>query len=326
MSSCPARWAGVRPATRRSAQVGAGAVALLVRLALVGPVLDALLGTDVRVACVVMAPAVAPVGFAALDADPEVEAASRVPVPASQAAAARSAVQTVSTPRRRWGRRPGSREEVISGTYPVGSGAPKPVGCLPMDSLARPVILDVDTGVDDACALLLAALHPSLDLRAVTCVGGNAPVDDVVPNTLTVLEAAGRLDVPVAKGAARPLLEHPVDARHVHGHDGMGDLDWPGRRPVPTRATRSSCCATSCRGGCRRAGRPITLVPLAPLTNIALLLRTYPRGGGGASSRSSSWAVPPTSATRRPPPSSTSSTTPRRLPWSSTPPPTSASP
>ena len=202
MSSCPARWAGVRPATRRSAQVGAGAVAL-VRLALVGLVLDALLVTDLRVASVVMAPAVAPVVLAVLDADPEVEAASRVAVPASQAVAARSAVQTVSTPRRRWGRRPRSREEVISGTYPGGSGALKPVGCLPMDSLARPVILDVDTGVDDACALLLAARHPSLDLRGVTCVGGNAPVEDVVANTLTVLEATGRLDVPVAQGAAR---------------------------------------------------------------------------------------------------------------------------
>ena len=80
----------------------------------------------------------------------------------------------------------------------------------PMPTL--PVILDVDTGVDDACALLLAALHPALDLRAVTCVGGNAPLADVVRNTLTVLETAGRGDVPVGVGAARPLLEDPVDA------------------------------------------------------------------------------------------------------------------
>ncbi|NMM24398.1 MAG: nucleoside hydrolase, partial [Phycicoccus sp.] len=50
-----------------------------------------------------------------------------------------------------------------------------------------PMILDVDTGVDDACALLLAALHPQADLRAVTCVGGNTNVDQVVRNTLTVL-------------------------------------------------------------------------------------------------------------------------------------------
>lgn len=257
--------------------MGAGAVALLAGLVRVWLVVDGLVATDLRVPGVVTAPAVAPVVLAALDADPEVEAVPRVPVPASQAAAARSAVQAVSTPSRRWGRRPGSREEVISGTYPGGSGAPKPVGCLPMDSLARPVILDVDTGVDDACALLLAARHPSLDLRAVTCVGGNAPVEDVVANTLTVLEAAGRLDVPVARGAARPLLEHPVNATHVHGLDGMGDLDWPrsAAGPDPRHAVELLRDVLADAAAGTRADR-ITLVPLAPLTNIALLLRTYP--------------------------------------------------
>ena len=141
--------------------------------------------------------------------------------------------------------------------------------------MAIPVVLDVDTGVDDACALLLAALHPGLDLRAVTCVGGNAPVDDVVANTLTVLDAAGRADVVVARGAERPLLEEAVDARHVHGADGMGDLDWPksSRQPDPRHAVEVL------RDVLREAAatdEPVTLVPLAPLTNIALLLRTYP--------------------------------------------------
>ena len=96
-----------------------------------------------------------------------------------------------------------------------------------------PVVLDVDTGVDDACAILLAALHPRIDLRAVTCVGGNAPLADVVRNTLIVLEAAGRRDVPVGVGAARPLLEDPVDARHVHGDDGMADLGMPAPSLTP---------------------------------------------------------------------------------------------
>ncbi len=145
-----------------------------------------------------------------------------------------------------------------------------------------PIVLDVDTGVDDACALLLAALHPGLDLRAVSCVGGNAPVDDVVRNTLVVLEAAGRADVPVARGAGRPLLEKPVDARHVHGDDGMGDLGWPPAQaqPDPRHAVELL------RDVCREAvvtGRAVTLVPLAPLTNIALLLRTYPEVAEGIS-------------------------------------------
>ncbi len=146
--------------------------------------------------------------------------------------------------------------------------------------ITTPVVLDVDTGVDDACALLLAARHPGLDLRAVTCVGGNAPLADVVRNTLTVLETAGRSDVPVAAGAARPLLEEPVDARHVHGEDGMGDLGWPAstRSPDPRHAVgllRDVLLDAAERDD------PVTLVPLAPMTNVALLLRTHPEVARG---------------------------------------------
>jgi pyrimidine-specific ribonucleoside hydrolase len=138
-----------------------------------------------------------------------------------------------------------------------------------------PIALDVDTGVDDACAVLLAALHPALELRAVTCVGGNAPVDDVVRNTLIALRAAGSTDVPVARGAERPLLESPVDARHVHGDDGMGDLGWPEADLRVDPRSGVELLRDVCREGAR-AGEPVTLVPLAPMTNIALLLRTYP--------------------------------------------------
>jgi pyrimidine-specific ribonucleoside hydrolase len=147
---------------------------------------------------------------------------------------------------------------------------------------AVPVILDVDTGVDDACALLLAARHPGVELRAVTCVGGNASVDDVVGNTLKVLDVADRTDVPVARGAARPLLEPVRDARHVHGDDGMADLGWPssGRHPDRRHAVEllRDLLGQAATGG--PADR-ITLVPLAPLTNIALLLRTYPEAAAG---------------------------------------------
>lgn len=144
----------------------------------------------------------------------------------------------------------------------------------------KPVILDVDTGLDDACALLLAARHPDLDLRAVTCAGGNVGIDQVVPNTLTVLEAAGRTDVPVARGAASPLLEVSRAARHVHGADGLGDLDWPRstRTPDPRHAVELLRDLLVEAAG---KGEPITLVPLAPLTNIALLLRTYPEAAAG---------------------------------------------
>lgn len=142
------------------------------------------------------------------------------------------------------------------------------------------MILDVDTGLDDACALLLAARHPGLDLKAVTCAGGNVGIDDVVRNTLTVLDAAGRPDVPVARGAAVPLIQPVRPARHVHGEDGLGDLDWP----RSSRTTDPRHAVELLRDVLRDAaasGELVTLIPLAPLTNIALLLRTYPEAAAG---------------------------------------------
>ncbi|MGW3337386.1 nucleoside hydrolase [Streptomyces sp. NPDC001009] len=141
---------------------------------------------------------------------------------------------------------------------------------------AVPVIIDCDTGVDDALALLLAVRHPGLDLRAVTCVAGNTDVDGVVRNTLTVLERAGAPDIPVARGAERPLLEPARPARHVHGHDGMGDLGLP----APTRAPAAVDAVTLLRREILASPRPVTLIPTAPLTNIALLLRTHPEVTG----------------------------------------------
>ena len=160
---------------------------------------------------------------------------------------------------------------------------------VPMPGL--PVVLDVDTGVDDACAILMAALHPGIDLRAVTCVGGNAPLADVVRNTLTVLELVERGDVPVGVGACRPLLEDPLDARHVHGADGMGDLGLPPPRLEPDDRTALEVLRDTIDAAAA-AGEPATVVPLGPMTNIALLARVHPRSfatigrlvfmGGGA--------------------------------------------
>lgn len=137
-----------------------------------------------------------------------------------------------------------------------------------------PLILDVDTGIDDAFALMLAARHPEADLRAVTCVAGNAGVEQVVANTLQVLDAAGAPEVPVARGATRPLLAPAQDAGHVHGSDGLGGFARPSdRRASPLGAVELL------RTTLQRAiadGEQITLVPTAPLTNIALLLRTFP--------------------------------------------------
>ena len=144
----------------------------------------------------------------------------------------------------------------------------------------KPVILDVDTGLDDACALLLAARHPDLDLKAVTCVGGNVGLDEVVVNTLTVLDAAGCPDVPVGRGAALPLLQPVRPAPHVHGVDGLGDIDWPkSTRTADARHAVDLLRDTLLEAA--RTGELVTLIPLAPMTNIALLLRTYPEAAAG---------------------------------------------
>ena len=167
---------------------------------------------------------------------------------------------------------------------------PEPTDAPILTPARRRVVLDVDTGVDDACAILLAAAHPGLELVAVTCVGGNASVDDVVANTLVVLDAAGRPDVPVARGAARPLLEAPVDARHVHGDDGMADLGWPrSTRTIDPQHAVELLRDVLLEAAPPQPGPPhpddadrrITLVPTAPLTNISLLLRTYPEVAAG---------------------------------------------
>lgn len=136
-----------------------------------------------------------------------------------------------------------------------------------------PVILDVDTGVDDALALLLAVRHPALDVRAVSCVVGNVALDKVVANTLAVLALTGGHDIPVAAGMDAPLVEPPSAASYVHGVNGLADLELPphGLTVEPVHAVELL------RNTLEAAPAPVALIALAPLTNIAVLLRMYPR-------------------------------------------------
>lgn len=142
-----------------------------------------------------------------------------------------------------------------------------------------PVLLDVDTGIDDAFALLFAVRSPGIDLRAVTCVGGNTGVDQVVANTRYVLDTAGAPEVPVGRGAAHPLLYDPPDSGAFHGDDGLGGFSRPAdRRTSPLAAV------DLLRRELRNAianGEPLTLVATGPLTTIALLLRTHPEVAAG---------------------------------------------
>ena len=134
------------------------------------------------------------------------------------------------------------------------------------------IILDVDTGVDDAFAVLFAARHPEINLLGITCVDGNTNVDQVIANTFKVLDAAGAGDIPVARGAVRPLLGKSEYAEYVHGADGMGDL---GIAPS-TRKVDSRSAVELLRDLIEGSKDPVTLIPIAPLTNIALFLRAFP--------------------------------------------------
>jgi pyrimidine-specific ribonucleoside hydrolase len=134
------------------------------------------------------------------------------------------------------------------------------------------LILDVDTGVDDAFALLFAARHPEINLLGVTCVDGNTNLKQVVINTLKVLDAAGAGAIPVSKGATRPLIDDSRYAEHIHGSDGLGDLGTP----ISTRALDPRPAVELIRDLIESSAEPVTLVPLGPLTNIALFLRSFP--------------------------------------------------
>ncbi|WP_406192190.1 nucleoside hydrolase [Kitasatospora sp. NBC_01560] len=131
-----------------------------------------------------------------------------------------------------------------------------------------PLIIDTDTGSDDAVALLLAAASGLGDIRAVTTVAGNVPVATATRNALISLEVAGATHVPVHPGCERPMTRDLSSAQHVHGEDGMGDtgLPDPARGAEPRHAVDALI-----QWPLRHPGE-LTLVTLAPLTNIAAAL------------------------------------------------------
>ena len=96
-----------------------------------------------------------------------------------------------------------------------------------MSEICR-MILDVDTGIDDAMAILYALKRPGIKLEALTTTFGNTDIDTATRNTLAILELAGRGDIPVARGTGRSLLKPFVKgASHVHGENGLGEVVLP---------------------------------------------------------------------------------------------------
>ncbi len=148
------------------------------------------------------------------------------------------------------------------------------VVAISIPSLAAPkkVIFDTDPGTDDAMALMLALNSPELDVRAITVVPGNVTAVQGLENALRMVSLANRCDIPVAGGAQHPLFQKLITAEFWHGKNGLANVELP-----------ASKCKVDSRFGpdliiqmVHAAPHEITLVPVGPLTNIALAVEKDP--------------------------------------------------
>jgi inosine-uridine nucleoside N-ribohydrolase len=137
----------------------------------------------------------------------------------------------------------------------------------------RKIIIDTDPGIDDAMAIFYALESPELDVIGLTSVFGNAHTSVCTTNALTLLEIADRADIPVARGADRPLaMPYRGPADFVHGTNGQGDVNMP---PPTTEVVGIDAAHFIIQTVMASPGE-ITLVPLGPLTNIALAMLIEP--------------------------------------------------
>jgi len=139
--------------------------------------------------------------------------------------------------------------------------------------MPQKIILDCDPGHDDAIAILLAHGNPEIDLVAITTVAGNQTLPKVTRNALRMCTVAGITDVPVAAGCAGPLVRQQIVAPEIHGETGLDGPDFP--EPTVELDPRH---AVDLIVDTVMAAEPdeITLVPVGPLTNIAMAIRREP--------------------------------------------------
>ncbi|SFG18113.1 purine nucleosidase [Palleronia marisminoris] len=135
------------------------------------------------------------------------------------------------------------------------------------------IIIDTDPGQDDAVAILAALASPELEVLGITAVAGNVPLDLTQKNARIVCELAGRTDIPVFAGARQPLKRPLVTAEHVHGRTGLDGPDLPD----PTMPLQEQHAVDFIIETLRREpSGSVTLVPIGPLTNIAMALMKAP--------------------------------------------------
>ena len=146
------------------------------------------------------------------------------------------------------------------------------IAALPASAAPKKIILDTDPGTDDAMALMLALNSPELGVRAITVVPGNVTAAQGLDNALRMVSLANRCDIPVAAGAQHPLFQKLTTAEFWHGKNGLANIELP-----------LGACRVDPRFGpdliiqmVHAAPNEITLVPVGPLTNIALAVEKDP--------------------------------------------------
>lgn len=139
--------------------------------------------------------------------------------------------------------------------------------------MPRNIIIDCDTGLDDAVALLLALRSPEFNVLGITCVNGNVSLDRVVINTLKVIDHAQN-SVPVYAGASSCMIpEYSEDASKVHGSDGLGGIPFPNQKGRIQKEHAVEFIVKTLM----EAEQPVDWVTIGPLTNAALAIRREPR-------------------------------------------------
>jgi len=133
-----------------------------------------------------------------------------------------------------------------------------------------PVILDVDTGLDDALAILLATDCPQLELLGIACVGGNVPVDNTYANTKYIAKLLD-LKIPIAKGAANPLASKVLHAHEVHGSGGLGRV-----KIEPEYEKHVLAASALYMKLLSEAPEAVTIISTGPVTNLAHLIQNHP--------------------------------------------------
>lgn len=142
-----------------------------------------------------------------------------------------------------------------------------------MSAARRRVVLDCDPGHDDAMAILLAAASAALELEAITTVAGNQTLERVTLNARRVCSVAGITNVPIAAGRDRPLRRQPIVAGEIHGASGLDGVDWD--EPTVPKSPHDGIGLIIERA-LADDPRPLTVVAVGPLTNIAAALQAAP--------------------------------------------------